>query len=46
MPRVGLETMTPTFEQAKTVHTLDSAATVIGTWNVHVYKEHLFASLN
>jgi hypothetical protein len=31
MPRVGFEPTIPVFEQAKTVHTLDRAATVIGT---------------
>jgi hypothetical protein len=30
MPRVGLEPTIPVFERAKTVHALDSAATVIG----------------
>jgi hypothetical protein len=30
MPRVGFETTIPMFEQAKTVHALDLAATVIG----------------
>jgi hypothetical protein len=30
MPRVLFEPMTPEFERAKTVHTLDLAATVIG----------------
>jgi hypothetical protein len=30
MPREGFEPMTPVFEQAKTVHALDRAATVIG----------------
>jgi hypothetical protein len=30
MPRVGFELMIPLFERAKTVHTLDRAATVIG----------------
>jgi hypothetical protein len=29
MPRVGLEPMTPVFEQAKTVHALDCAITVV-----------------
>jgi hypothetical protein len=29
MPRVGLEPTTPLFEQAKTVHALDRAVTVI-----------------
>jgi hypothetical protein len=29
MPRVGFEPTTPVLEQAKTVHALDSAATVI-----------------
>jgi hypothetical protein len=31
MPRVGFEPMTPVFEQAKTIHALDRAATVIGS---------------
>jgi hypothetical protein len=31
MPRVGFEPTIPAFEQAKTVHALDRAATVIGT---------------
>jgi hypothetical protein len=31
MPQVGFEHTTPVFERAKTVHTLDRAATVIGT---------------
>jgi hypothetical protein len=30
MPRVVLEPMTPVFDRAKTVHALDSEATVIG----------------
>jgi hypothetical protein len=30
MPRVGFEPMSSAFEQAKTVHALDRAATVIG----------------
>jgi hypothetical protein len=30
MPRVGFEPMNPVFELAKTVHTLDRAATLIG----------------
>jgi uncharacterized protein (UPF0212 family) len=30
MPRVGFELTIPVFEQAKTVHALDIAATVIG----------------
>jgi hypothetical protein len=30
MPRVGFEPTTSVFEQAKTVHDLDRAATVIG----------------
>jgi hypothetical protein len=30
MPRVGFEPTTPELEQAKTVHALDGAATVIG----------------
>jgi hypothetical protein len=31
MPSVGFEPTIPAFERAKTVHALDSAATVIGT---------------
>jgi hypothetical protein len=30
MPRVGFEHATPVFEQAKTIHALDGADTVIG----------------
>jgi hypothetical protein len=30
MPRVGFEPTIPAFERAKTVHSLDRAATVIG----------------
>jgi hypothetical protein len=30
MPQVGFEPMIPVFERAKTVHTLDREATVIG----------------
>jgi hypothetical protein len=30
MPRVGFEAKVPAFERAKTVHTLDHAATAIG----------------
>jgi hypothetical protein len=29
MPRVGFEATIPAFEQAKTIHALDAAATVI-----------------
>jgi hypothetical protein len=35
MPRVEFEPTTPVFEQAKTVHALDRAATLIGPW-VHM----------
>jgi hypothetical protein len=31
MPRVGFEPTIPAFERAKTVHALDSTATVIGS---------------
>jgi hypothetical protein len=34
MPRVGLEPTIPVFERAKTVHTLDRAATVMGSQTV------------
>jgi hypothetical protein len=37
MPRVGFEPTTTVFERAKTVHTLDRVATVIGrSWYYHV----------
>jgi hypothetical protein len=46
MPRVGFEPMIPAFERAKTVHTLDSAATAIGvlyfTQNKYLSKECIF----
>jgi hypothetical protein len=32
MPRVGFEITIPVFEKAKTVHALDGAATVIGSY--------------
>jgi hypothetical protein len=38
MPRVGFESMTPVFERAKTVHALDSAATVIGIIKYALHK--------
>jgi hypothetical protein len=37
MPWVGLEPMIPAFEQAKTVHVLDRAATSIGGLRLWVY---------
>jgi hypothetical protein len=38
MPRVGFEPTIPVFEQAKTVHALDRAATVIGTHYIHKHE--------
>jgi hypothetical protein len=38
MPSVGFEPPTPAFEQAKTVHALDRAATMIGM-TLYVHKE-------
>jgi hypothetical protein len=35
MPRVGFELTIPVFDRAKTIHALDCAATVIGTWKLH-----------
>jgi hypothetical protein len=35
MPPVGFEPTIPVFEQAKTVHALDIAATVIGSVNIY-----------
>jgi hypothetical protein len=37
MPRVGFETTTPAFKRAKTVHALDRAATVIGSFSYSLY---------
>jgi hypothetical protein len=37
MPQVGFEPTTPVLERAKTVHALDSAATVIG--GAHIYVQ-------
>jgi hypothetical protein len=37
-PRVGFEPMIPVFERAKTVHALDSAATVISTHYSQFFK--------
>jgi hypothetical protein len=41
MPRVGFEPTIPVFERAKTVHSLDRAATVIrmefGYWTLFTY---------
>jgi hypothetical protein len=39
MPRVGFEPTIPTFERAKTLHSLDCKATVIGKY---AYKIHIF----
>jgi hypothetical protein len=38
MPWEGFEPTIPSFEQAKTVHALDCAATVIGDWGPTVVK--------
>jgi hypothetical protein len=37
MPHVGFEPTIPMFEQAKTVHALDRAATVISLLNLYSY---------
>jgi hypothetical protein len=37
MPRVGFESTNPVFERVKTVHALDSAATVISTIGPYHY---------
>jgi hypothetical protein len=39
MPWEGFETTIPAFERAKTVHALDSAATVIGEFELHILKK-------
>jgi hypothetical protein len=44
MPQVGFQPMNPLFEQAKTFHTLDRVATVMGCeisegCNLHVHNE-------
>jgi hypothetical protein len=38
MPQVGFELTIPVFERSKTVHTLDRAATVIGTLLFHTLQ--------
>jgi hypothetical protein len=43
MPRVGFETMIPVipvFEQAKTIHALDQAATVTGGFKLEFRKQN------
>jgi hypothetical protein len=35
MPQVGFEPTIPVFEPAKTVHALDRAATMIGSFLIH-----------
>jgi glutamate mutase epsilon subunit len=41
MPWVEFEPMIPVFERAKTVHALDLAAIVIGTYSIHLHKEYI-----
>jgi hypothetical protein len=38
MPRLGFEPTISVFERAKTVHSLDRSATVIGMTAVTIYK--------
>jgi hypothetical protein len=38
MPRVGFESTMPVLERAKTFHTLDRAATVLGIWEYSLHK--------
>lgn len=42
MPLEGIEPTTAVFEGAKTVHALDGAAAVIGSWKIFLYikREH------
>jgi hypothetical protein len=45
MPLVGLEPTIPVIEQAKTVHALDRAATVIGSINISIcYLNSLYTA--
>jgi hypothetical protein len=44
MQRVGFEPMTPVFELEKAVHSLDRAATVIGTKILRLVKETVVIS--
>jgi hypothetical protein len=37
IPRVGLERMVPGFKRARTLHTLECAATVIGAININLF---------
>jgi hypothetical protein len=49
MPQVGFEPTIPVFKQAKTVHILDGAATVIGTAKYSNSIQHsvtIFAKIN
>jgi hypothetical protein len=42
MPRVGFEPVTPVFEWAKTVHSLDRAVTVIGLLNSYQWYYQVY----
>jgi hypothetical protein len=42
MPQVRFETTIPAFEQTKTVHALDRAATVIGRRNLYILKISIY----
>jgi hypothetical protein len=45
MPRVGFEPAIPVFERAKTVYTLDRAATVIDQIKLQELKMYLLSSI-
>jgi hypothetical protein len=46
MPQVGFEPTISVFERAKTVHALDSAATVIGQLHTYRHPEFLYVMYN
>jgi hypothetical protein len=45
MPQVGLEPTIPVFERAKTVHALDRAATVIGSYSGYNVNILLYSTI-
>jgi hypothetical protein len=45
MPRVGFEPTIPVFEREKTVHALDRAATVIGSFNIYVREIPMYVCM-
>jgi hypothetical protein len=46
MPRAGLEPMTPALKWAKTVHALDSLATVISINEIQTFQSQAYQGSN